>query len=89
MLAHPGGILPDKLNNNADLMGFYGLANNSKITHGKLLAAHFARTGFRITAASGVVLILHDTTELDFSGLDSVEGLGSIGDGGGRGFLCH
>jgi len=89
MLAHPGGTLPDKLNNNADLMGFYRLANNDKITHGKLLAAHVARTRFRIAAASGVVLILHDTTELDFSGLHSVEDMGPIGDGGGRGFLCH
>ena len=89
MLSHPRGTLPDKLNDNADLTGFYRLANNHKVTHGKLLAAHSARTRSRIAGASGVVLILHDTTELDFSGRDSVKDLGPIGDGGGRGFLCH
>jgi len=87
-LQHPGGTLPDKLNNNADLMGFYRLANNDKVTHAKLLAAHAARTRELMQRATGVVLILHDTTEIDYSGLD-VEGMGQIGHGGCRGFLCH
>ena len=39
ILRHPGGTLPDKLNRNADLVGFYRLANNAKVTHGKLVAA--------------------------------------------------
>jgi hypothetical protein len=38
----------------------------------------------------GVVLILHDTTELDYSGLSSLKDeLGQIGNGGGRGYKCH
>jgi hypothetical protein len=36
-----------------------------------------------------VVLVIHDTTEADFSGLDSVKGLGSLGNGGCKGFLAH
>jgi hypothetical protein len=91
-LEHPGGTLPDKLNLNADLIGFYRLANNGKVTHGKLMAPHFARTRNLMDRVSGVVLILHDTTELDFSGLDSIEDLGPIGHGGAgacRGYLCH
>jgi hypothetical protein len=88
-LEHPGGTLPDKLNNNADLIGFYRLANNPKVTHGKLIAAHAARTRQLIEACAGIVLIIHDTTEIDFSGLESVEGLGQIGHGGCSGFLCH
>jgi hypothetical protein len=35
------------------------------------------------------VLILHDTTELDYSGLRSIGELGSIGGNLGRGYLCH
>lgn len=35
---------------------------------------------------AGVVPVIHDTTEADFSGL-SAEGLGQIGNGWGRGFL--
>jgi len=89
ILRHPGGTLPDKLNRNADLVGFYRLANNAKVTHGKLVAAHAARTRELIASAAGaVVLVIHDTTEVDFSGLDA-EGLGQIGNGGGRGLLAH
>jgi hypothetical protein len=88
-LQHPGGTLPDKLNNNADLMGFYRMANNTAVTHAKLIASHAERTRQLMERASGVVLVIHDTTEIDFSGLDSVEGMGPIGHGGCRGFLCH
>jgi hypothetical protein len=88
-LRHPGGTLPDKLNNTADLIGFYRLANNDKVTHAKLMAAHAARTKQLMERAAGVVLVIHDTTEIDFSGLESVQGLGQIGHGGCQGFLCH
>jgi hypothetical protein len=90
IMRHPGGTLPDKLNRDADLTGFYRLANNPKVTHAKLIAAHAKRTRELIAsaAAGAVVLIIHDTTEADYSGLD-VEGLGQIGNGGGRGFLLH
>ena len=38
----------------------------------------------------GVVLLIHDTTDLDFSGHKTLAAdLGQIGNGGGRGFLCH
>ena len=30
-LQHPGGTLPDKLNRNADLIGFYRMANNENV----------------------------------------------------------
>jgi hypothetical protein len=36
-----------------------------------------------------VVLILHDTTELDFTSHRQLQGTGPIGDGNGRGFLQH
>jgi hypothetical protein len=88
-LQHPGGTLPDKLNNTAELMGFYRLANNNKVTHAKVIAAHAARTRQLIAQAAGVVLIIHDTSEIDLSGLESVQGLGQIGHGGCRGFLEH
>src|SRR5277367_2738896 len=37
----------------------------------------------------GTVLLIHDTTELDYSGLTSLTGLGQIGKGTSRGYLCH
>jgi hypothetical protein len=89
ILRHPGGTLPEKLNHNADIVGLYRFANNPKVTHQKLLAGHFALTRQKMQQCGGTVLILHDTTEEDFTGLESVEDLGPIGNGGGRGFLCH
>ena len=88
-LAHPGGTLPDKLNKNADLIGFYRLANNPKAGHRKLIAAHCARTQELMDQAAGLVLVIHDTTEIDLSGLHSVGDLGPIGHGGCSGYLCH
>ena len=87
MLSRPGGTLPAKLHD-ADLTGFYDLANNRKVTHANLIAAHTQRTRGLMGQAAGVVLIIHDTTEADFSSL-SAEGLGQIGNGWGRGFLLH
>jgi hypothetical protein len=90
LLRHPGGTLPEKLNDNAALIGLYRLANNPKVSHAAMLRGHFRQTRQRMEGCgSGVVLIVHDTTELDFSGLESVEDLGPIGNGGCAGFLCH
>lgn len=88
-LEHPGGTLPDKLNNNADLVGFYRLANNPNVTYEKLMASHFAHTRELMGQCAGAVLVIHDTTEFDFSGLESVQDLGPIGHGGCSGYLCH
>ena len=89
IMRHPGGTLPEKLNHSADIVGLYRFANNPKVTHQRLLAGHFARTRLKMEQCAGTVLIIHDTTEEDFTGLESVKDLGSIGNGGGRGFLCH
>ena len=89
IMQHPGGTLPQKLTRNADLIGFYRLANHPKVTHAKLIAAHAGRTRELIEqSTSSIILMIHDTTEIDYSGLD-VEGLGQLGNGGCRGFLCH
>jgi len=88
MLKNPGGTSPDKLNQPKDLKAFYRLMNNRPVTHGAVLAPHAARTLEQMSARADVVLILHDKTELDYSGLTSVEGLGQIGNGNGRGYEC-
>jgi len=87
MLSRPGGTLPAKLRG-AELTGFYDLANNAKVTHAGLIAAHTRRTLGLMGQCPGVVLVIHDTTEADFSGL-SAQGLGQIGNGWGRGLLLH
>jgi hypothetical protein len=54
----------------------------------RLLAPHLERTR-QACRAPGEYLIIEDTTQLDYSGHPVTEGLGVIGDGGGRGFELH
>ncbi len=90
MAKHPGGTLPDKVRNPADLKALYRLMDSDAVTHQGVLQPHVDRTLDRMRAHEGVVLNLHDTTELDYSGLKSLkEALGQIGNGGGRGYKCH
>jgi len=90
MAKHPGGTLPDKVNNPMDLKALYRLMDSDAVTHEGVLQPHVDRTLDRMRAHEGVVLVLHDTTELDYSGLKSLkEELGQIGNGGGRGYKCH
>jgi hypothetical protein len=91
MCRHPGGTLPDKLNQPADLRGFYRLMNHSQVTHQVLMDGHTAQTRRVIEAlGSGTVLLLHDATELDYTSKKSLKGrLGQIGQGTRQGYICH
>lgn len=88
MAARPCGTLPRKLVKRAPLVGGYRMFNNPKVTHAAILDAHRASCLERLAGHSGKVLLLHDTTVLDYSGLD-VEGLGQVGDGHGKGLYAH
>ena len=44
MCRHPGGSLPDKLNQPPALRGFYRLMNQPKVTHKVLMDGHTAQT---------------------------------------------
>lgn len=89
ILRHPGGTLPQKFRDPADLDGFYRLANRKEVTHQAVLEPHRRRTLALMRQAEGPVSTLHDTTELDYTGLTSIPGLGQIGRGNRRGYLCH
>lgn len=72
-----------------DLRCFYALMHRKESSHGALLSAHFALTK-RSMNTSDVILVVHDTTDLDFTSHKALHGqLGPIGDGGGRGLLQH
>ena len=86
---HPGGTLPMKLHQPKDYKAMDRLMNRSEVTHESVLAAALERTRQQMRAATGVTLVLHDTTELDYSGLKSIADLGSIGGDLNRGYLCH
>lgn len=85
-----GGTLPEKLSDWADLMGLYRLVRAAAVTHAAVIAPHVGRTLERMRQTPGVVLLVHDTTELDYTGHAHVAAeLSHIGNGGGRGYLCH
>jgi hypothetical protein len=86
-MRHPDGTLPAKLPK-TELFGFYDFANNKKVNHQKVMACHYQRTLGMMGQCQGTVLIIHDTTEGDFSGLD-IPDLGQIGNGFCRGILIH
>jgi hypothetical protein len=86
---HPGGTLPHKLHAPKDYKAMDRLMNRPEVTHAAVLQPHCERTLTLLRQRDRPMLILHDTTELDYSGLNSITDLGSIGGNLGRGYLCH
>jgi hypothetical protein len=91
MCRHPGGTLPDKLSQPANLRAFYRLMNRPEATHEVLMRSHADQTRERIAALEcGVVLLVHDATELDYTSKTTLRNdLGQIGCGTRRGYICH
>jgi hypothetical protein len=90
MRQHPGGTLPTKLSAPADLRALYRLCNCDDVTHEAIIGAARQYTLGPIAACEGAVLIVHDATELDYTSITSLtDELGQIGEGHGRGFICH
>lgn len=87
--AQPGASFPTVFDLN-DLRCFYNLMHRPEASHQALLSAHFALTRAAMNAPDEVILVVHDTTELDFTSHEALHHhLGPIGDGQGRGFLQH
>lgn len=89
IVKHPGGSLPDKLKSPADLKTLYRLVRPEAVTHAAVLEPARQRTRERMLQQDGTVLTIHDTTELDYTGKKCLTGLGQIGNGKRRGYLCH
>jgi hypothetical protein len=86
---HPGGTLPHKLKDPLALRRCYDLMKGRAVTHARVLEPHTHRTLEALLQQHGVVLILHDGSELDYSSLTSLrDQLGQIGSGAGRGYQC-
>ncbi len=90
MMQRPQGTLPDKLHEPAELKGLYRLVDQEEVTHAAVLAPHRERVRQRIEACGGQVLLLHDSTELDYTGKTTLSDLGYVGKGHRqRGYICH
>jgi len=88
LAAHPGGTLPQAFPDWAELKAAYRFFGQSGVTFQRVLAPHLERTR-QSCRLPGEYLLIEDTTLLDYSRHPATEGLGVIGDGGGRGFELH
>lgn len=88
MAVAPDRSLPKQCGAWADLKGAYRFLNNPKVTPEEIQQAHRTQVRERCLKYQ-VILAVEDTSELDFTAHPSVEGLGPIGNGGGRGLLQH
>jgi hypothetical protein len=90
IIAHPGGTLPQKMASPADLKALYRLLDCQQVTHASVMQTHRQLTLSRMAQCQQVVLLIHDTTQLDYTGKQkSLTKLGQIAKGFHRGYLCH
>lgn len=67
MCQRPGGTLPQKFRSPADLQAFYRLMRQDDVTHAAILAAHRQTLLEQIAQRETPLLVIHDTTEFDFT----------------------
>ncbi len=84
---HPEKSFPQVFDWN-ELRAFYNLCGRDEAALASLQRPHWTLTR-EAMAREPLVLIVHDTTELDFTSHHALRGAGPIGDGGGSGFLQH
>lgn len=88
MAAAPDQSLPQQCETWADLKAAYRFLHHERVTPERIQQSHRALVR-EACAAHPVVLVLEDTSELDFTRQTTAVGLGPIGNGSGRGLLQH
>ena len=87
-LTRPQGTLPNKLPDPYQLDAAYRFFRAQGVTPDAIQEPHRQRTRLELDRTDEVVLIAHDGTELNFTGLD-VPGLGVLAGPKQRGFVAH
>ena len=88
MVGNPSASLPQQLPDYQDLKAAYRVLSEAAVTHAALLAPHWEQTRAAARQAQ-VVLLVQDTTEVDFTAHPKTQGLGPIGNGAGAGMLVQ
>jgi hypothetical protein len=84
-----GGTLPPAFKTKAELKAAYAFFETKAIRYQAILRPHLKATR-RACREAGMYLLIEDTTDLDFTRkAASIQGLGYIGNGGGRGLFTH
>jgi Transposase DNA-binding/Transposase DDE domain len=88
MARRPEASLPQQMGDWKAQKGAYRLLDNAAVSHQALSQPHWDATRQQAREGKGVVLWVHDITELDYSHHRATQGLGPIGDHRGRGWLA-
>jgi hypothetical protein len=89
MTTNPAQSLPQQMDGErAALDGAYRMINHPGVSLDCLSKPHWEQTR-QAAREQHVVLFIQDTTQLDYTHFPTMEGLGPIGDGNGRGLLLH
>ena len=88
MLRHPAASLPRQAGRWSATKAGYRLFDQEAVTLEALQTPHWEATR-KEARRRDVVLMIEDTSELNYTFHWDTEGLGPIGDGKGRGFLLH
>jgi hypothetical protein len=88
VMRHPDASLPEQLKAPKAIKAAYRLLAEEDVTHAAVITPHWERTR-RLAGHEPVVLMVQDTTTVDFSHHPTKQGLGPIGNGEGQGFLLH
>lgn len=88
--ADPQSSLPRQMGGNwAALRAAYRLVRADGVSHEAISRPVWQQTRQQIEQESGVVLLVHDDTEMDYGYNPAIRDLGPIGNGTHRGFLVH
>lgn len=88
MAQNPSASLPAQMQTWKEVIALYRWLDEADVTFGALMQPHFEQTRAQMQARPLVVLV-QDTTELDFTQHPKTTGLGPIGDHHGRGVLLQ
>lgn len=75
----PQSSIPESIGEWTDLHGAYRFFDNDKVDSKKILDAHYDSTIDRCSKHK-IVIVAHDTSSLNFFGLEKTHGLGKVGD---------
>ena len=88
MACHPAASLPEQAGDWAATKAGYRLFSEEDVTFEALSVQHWQQTR-QEAASQKLMLMIQDTSGVDYSHLQEVENLGPIGDNNGRGFMLH
>lgn len=90
MVADPEGSLPRQMGGQwSTLKSAYRLLRAEGVTHESISQPVWQQTRALVEREAGVVLMVHDDTQLDYGYQSATTGLGPIGNGSHQGFFAH